>query len=78
MKLKELLGYLRHECIVDIFDCDLIDDDWWDDVDNINPHVFRGEFTDVPNYLYDRVVNCFTVSDEYVGCLTIELERSCS
>lgn len=33
MKLKELLGYLRHECIVDIFDCDLIDDDWWDDDD---------------------------------------------
>lgn len=73
MKLKELLGYLCCGCKVDIFDCNLADDDWWEDDNNTTPHVFHGDYTEVPDYLYDREVYCFTVSDEYVGCLDIDL-----
>lgn len=72
IELIEFLSFI-YPCRVEIFDCGLSSDSYYDDDKNNDPIIFYGDSDLIPAVLLSRFVKRFTVSDEYVNCLYIEL-----
>lgn len=74
IELREFLTFM-YPCRVEIFDCGLFSDSYYDNDHNNDSIIFYGDSDLIPVNLLSRFVIRFTVSDEYVNCLYIELEE---
>lgn len=72
IELREFLTFM-YPCRLEIFDCGLFSDSYYDNDHNNDSIIFYGDFDSIPHNLLSRFVIRFTVSDEHVNCLYIEL-----